>query len=118
MRVLIVDDHEDTAELFSMALRERGHAVTTVSTVADAIDAYDGGCCEVVVCDLRLPDGDGWQLMQTLSKRHKMAGIALSGLGYAADIERSRAAGFSAHLTKPVDLDTFVTAVESLAPCA
>ena len=118
MRILIVDDHEDTAELFGMALRERGHEVTVCSTVADAINAYDDGCCEVVVCDLRLPDGDGWQLMQTLSKRHKMTGIALSGLGYAADIERSRAAGFAAHLTKPVDLDTFVNTVESLSPCA
>lgn len=118
MRILIVDDHQDSAELFGMALQERGHEVTVVSTVAEAISAYDDGCCEVVVCDLRLPDGDGWELMRTLSTRHKMAGIALSGLGYAADIERSRAAGFAKHLTKPVDIDTLVQAVESLAPCA
>lgn len=118
MRILIVDDHEDTAELFAMTLRDRGHDVTVVSTVADAIRVVSDGCCEVVVCDLRLPDGNGWDLMRTLASEHKMTGIALSGLGYAADIERSRAAGFARHLTKPVDLETLIHAVESLSPCA
>lgn len=118
MRILVVDDHLDSADLFAYALRGRGHDVTSVGTVAEALEAYDAGCCEVVVCDLRLPDGDGWDLMRELSRRHKMTGIALSGLGQAKDIQRSLSVGFAAHLTKPVDLETLIRTVESLKPCA
>ena len=118
MRILMVDDHADGGEMFAYALRLRGHDVTLVDCCTRAIAAFEGGCCEVIVSDLRLPDGDGWTLMRTLSSRHKVVGIALSGLGYADDIERSRQAGFVQHFTKPVDIDTLVDAVESLQPCA
>jgi CheY-like chemotaxis protein len=118
MKILIVDDHADSAEVLAFALRFHGHEVTLATGVAEAIARYDGGCCEMMVCDLRLPDGDGWDLMRTLSSRHKLTGIAVSGLGYAADIERSRQAGFAAHLTKPLDIDTLVHTIESLRPCA
>lgn len=55
---------------------------------------------DLVVSDIGLPDGDGWQLLQELQQqRSSLRGIAMSGFGMTADIQRSRDAGFSAHLT-------------------
>jgi CheY-like chemotaxis protein len=118
MRILVVDDHEDCCELCAMAFRVRGHDVCLAGSVAEAVERYVDPWYDVVVCDIRLPDGDGWSLMRTLAAHHKTTAVAVSGLGYAADIERSRQAGFVTHLTKPIDLDRLVETVESLQPCA
>jgi CheY-like chemotaxis protein len=109
--LLLVEDHDDTAEALAVLLHDSGFRVTRASSVADALAAAfqahtddDQESFHLVLSDLGLPDGDGCDLMRVLSKRHGLKGIALSGYGMDEDIKRALAAGFARHLTKPVDL--------------
>ena len=65
--------------------------------------------------DIALPDGSGLELMRDLHNERPRRAIALSGYGGSDDIERSLQAGFSEHLTKPVELERLVEAVRRLA---
>jgi CheY-like chemotaxis protein len=76
---------------------------------AAAKDKFD-----VVISDLGLPDGTGIELMSHLRERHGLRGIALSGYGMEKDTERTREAGFIAHLIKPVDFDQLRRLLEKL----
>ncbi len=68
-----------------------------------------------MLSDLDLPDGTGFDLMQDLSRRYGMPGIALSGFGMDDDLRRSADAGFARHLTKPINLDVLETVIAELA---
>ena len=105
LRILLVEDHADTAEAMADLLRLSEHQVTIAGSVGEALAAADGngGGFDVVLSDLGLPDGSGQELMRELARRHGLKGIALSGYGMEEDIQRSREAGFAYHLTKPVD---------------
>lgn len=74
------------------------------------------GNMDLIVCDIGLPDGDGWQLMEIVRARHGVAGIAMSGFGSPSDLRRSTAAGFAIHLVKPFDPDELYTAIGNLMP--
>jgi CheY-like chemotaxis protein len=82
--------------------------------VAGGITAAEGAEFDLLLSDLGLPDGSGIDLMQHLKARAALRGIALSGFGTEADIQRSREAGFEEHLTKPVDVGRLRAAVERL----
>jgi CheY-like chemotaxis protein len=73
--------------------------------VASALAAATSAPFDLVISDLGLPDGTGFELMRELRDRHGLSGIALSGYGMEEDVRRSREAGFRGHLTKPVDLE-------------
>jgi signal transduction histidine kinase len=111
-RILLVEDHADTAALMQRLLRLRGYNVHAVHTVADALRAASAGGVSIVISDIGLPDGSGLDLMGQLAARTKVRGIALSGYGMEEDVERSRAAGFSEHLTKPVNLSELEAAID------
>lgn len=107
LRILLVEDHADTAEAMADLLRLSGHQVTVAGSVGEALAAAEaagnGGGFDLVVSDLGLPDGSGQDLMRELVRRHGLKGIALSGYGMEDDVQRSHEAGFARHLTKPVD---------------
>lgn len=67
------------------------------------------------ISDLGLPDGSGYDLMRQVRQRHPLKGIALSGYGMEENIAKSREAGFAAHLTKPVDFQRLVAAIQQVA---
>jgi CheY-like chemotaxis protein len=106
-RILLIEDHADTAVVLSRMLGRAGYDVMHAASVAEsqAIAAREmrGAGITLVVSDLGLPDGSGVDLMRELADRYDLVGIALSGFGMESDRERSKAAGFSRHLTKPVD---------------
>ncbi len=107
MRLLVVEDHCDTAAMLTRLLVRRGYEVRSASSVSEAVELATAGYdFDVLVSDIGLPDGTGVDLIQRLNSlegsRH-FRGIALSGYGMQEDLERSSAAGFSYHLTKPVD---------------
>ena len=114
--VLIVEDHEDTAELLALMLESHGYHVERASTVAEA-RALASRDWNILVCDLGLPDGSGLDIVRALSaeRRKDVRAIALSGYGSPEDRRRSREAGFVEHLTKPVDAVTLVEAIEAVA---
>jgi PAS domain S-box-containing protein len=113
LRLLLVEDHADTAEAMADLLRDFGFQVTVAGSVTAALAAAEGaqGGIDLVVSDLGLPDGSGLDLMRTLSSRYGLRGIALSGYGMEEDIRHSREAGFERHLTKPVSPQTLVEAL-------
>ena len=105
MRVLLVEDHEPTRAALSQLLQRRGHWVTPADSVAVARRRATEATFDVLISDLGLPDGDGTVLMRELRQQYGMMGVALTGYGMSQDIERTTAAGFEAHLTKPVRMD-------------
>jgi PAS domain S-box-containing protein len=111
MRLLLVEDHHDTARTISGLLRSAGFAVTTATDVATASAAANGGPFDVLVSDLGLPDGDGYEIMRRIRAIRSMPGIAMSGYGMNEDRRRSREAGFSEHLVKPIDLPQLIAAI-------
>ena len=102
LRLLVVEDHVDSAELLAELLESRGHIVRVATTASDAIVAAGEQTFDVVVSDVGLPDASGYELMAALRDRYHIKGIALSGT--AVDTQRGQAAGFSAQLSKPVTL--------------
>jgi len=118
LRILLVEDHTDTAEAMADLLRLSEHQVTIASSVGEALaaaeDAGNGGGFDLVLSDLGLPDGSGQELMRELARRHGLKGIALSGYGMEDDVQRSREAGFAHHLTKPVDRQALETTIRQV----
>jgi CheY-like chemotaxis protein len=112
--ILLVDDHADTLRTIALLLRRSGYQVETAQSVGEAEPLLDRG--KVLISDIGLPDGNGWDLMARFKAQGGGPGIAISGFGQADDLERSRAAGFSQHLVKPIDFDALRSALESLEP--
>jgi signal transduction histidine kinase len=102
-RLLVVEDHEDTRRVLSRALRRKGYGVATAGTVETACEQFVGSPADLVICDIGLPDGSGWDLMEKLRPHGPVRAIAVSGYGMNHDVEKSREVGFLGHLTKPID---------------
>jgi CheY-like chemotaxis protein len=101
-RILLVEDHKPTAIVLAHLLTQRNYSVVSAGGVAEARAAASLENFELLITDIGLLDGNGYELMSELNGRPGLAGIALTGYGMEADVSRSRAAGFVAHLTKPV----------------
>ncbi|MHA3773249.1 ATP-binding protein [Verrucomicrobiota bacterium sgz303538] len=114
LRLLLVEDHEPTLRVLSRLLEREGHQLTTVNTVTDALAAASSVGFDFVISDVGLPDGTGVELMSALRERHGLTGIALSGYGMEEDVARTRAAGFVAHLIKPVDFHQLRRALQDV----
>lgn len=115
LRILLVEDHHDTATIIQRLLRRRGHEVSHADSLRAARDVMGGDCVfDLLISDLGLPDGSGLDLMREASADPKVLGIALSGYGMDDDLDRSREAGFQLHLTKPVQLEELEAAIQTL----
>lgn len=115
MRILLVEDHEDTNRSLTNLLRRRGYAVQSANSVQSALDLAATEQFDVLVSDIGLPDGSGIDLMQTLHATHPLIGIALTGFGMEDDIQRSQKVGFEHHLVKPVDLNRLDALIQTAA---
>jgi two-component system CheB/CheR fusion protein len=112
LRILLVEDHGDTARVMRRLLCAQGHQVHNAADVAMALKLVDEHPFDLLLSDLGLPDGSGLDLMRTLRQRGQtLPGIALSGYGQEQDIQQSHDAGFAAHLVKPVDLPRLKEAI-------
>lgn len=105
MRILLVEDHEDSNRSLTNLLRRRGYHVQSALNFQSAVDLSATEEFDVLISDLALPDGSGIDLMQTLRSERPVLGIALTGFGMENDIRRSQEAGFKHHLVKPIDLN-------------
>jgi signal transduction histidine kinase len=104
VRILLVEDNEDTRRLMGRLLRMFGHHVEAADCVASALDLARKESFDLLVSDIGLPDGTGWELMVKLGEHRPAKAIALSGFGMEDDLRRSREAGYLEHLTKPINL--------------
>ena len=108
LRVLVVDDNEDAAELLSTVLRMKGHEVVVAHNGPAALLARVTFAADVALLDIGLPVMDGYELAGHLRSRYPSSPlriIAITGYGEEKDRIRSKAAGFDEHLVKPVDLE-------------
>ena len=112
LKILLVDDHQDTCAALEKLLVRRGHLVAATHNVRSAVEAAARNTFDLLISDIALPDGSGIDLMMQLRAISKIPGIAISGFGNNGDIERSLRAGFSEHLTKPIKLENLEAAIE------
>jgi two-component system CheB/CheR fusion protein len=107
LRVLIVEDYEDARESLALLMELRGHVCACAPDGAAAVRAASLFLPDVVLMDVGLPGGiDGYEAARRMRALPGLAGavfVATTGYGRDADVHRSRAQGFAAHLTKPFD---------------
>jgi PAS domain S-box-containing protein len=103
IRVLVVDDHQDTLRVLARLLAMLGYQLATAASVTAALNYVASNELDVLVTDIGLPDGSGLDLVREVKKIRNVPAIAVSGLGSATDIQNSRDAGMFAHLTKPLN---------------
>lgn len=106
LKVFLVEDNSDTRLMLAQVLETDGYEVRTAGTMHAALQDFliFGG--EVLLTDLGLPDGDGWELLRQLQRAGSSPfAIAMSGFGTLSDIAASKLAGFRHHLVKPFELN-------------
>ncbi len=113
-KILLVEDHADTAVALSRLLSSRNYQVRTENTVASALAAVRSEKFDILLCDLGLPDGTGLDFVAAARKLSNAPAIALTGFGMQQDIERAIQAGFAAHMTKPLNLQKLETEIRRL----
>lgn len=114
LRIFVVENHEDTRILLCILLEQMGHTVKTAASMNEALREIPRSNCDVLISDIGLPDGDGWELMRRLERRPRYA-IAMSGLGMNGDRARSREVGFRHHLVKPTGPEHLAEILEGAA---
>ena len=112
IRILVVEDDLDTARALYLLLTRAGHTVKTASTASAAISAGLSEHFDLLLCDFGLPDGTGADVLRKITSERPIKGVAVSGFGMDTDIQKSLEAGFSEHLTKPVDFETLHIAIK------
>jgi signal transduction histidine kinase len=106
--ILVVEDYADAAQSLSDVLSLKGHRVQVVTTGREGIARALETAPEFVLCDIGLPDVDGYEVARTLRADPRLRStvlVALSGYAQAEDRKRAAQAGFDAHLPKPAPLD-------------
>lgn len=114
LRILVVEDHEDTRASLVRLLARFGHQAAGVGSAADALDLADKRSFDIVISDLGLPDQSGNELMLELQSRFGLKGIAVSGYGMEEDVARSQRSGFSQHMTKPIQFERLRQIIEQV----
>lgn len=114
LHILVVDDHEDTAEVLRRLLRVAGHSAKTANSAAAALALAANEKFDLLISDIGLPDASGLDLMRQLHQQYGLSGIALSGYGRDEDLGASKEAGFVEHLTKPVGMSQLQKALQSI----
>lgn len=112
LRILLVDDHQDTCVALERLLVRRGHLVAAAHNVHSAMEAAARNSFDLLISDIALPDGSGTELMSYLHAMSRIPGIAISGFGMNGDVQKSLEAGFIEHLVKPVKMEHLEAAID------
>jgi CheY-like chemotaxis protein len=116
--ILLVEDNSDARETLRLLLELEGHRVAAAETGEGAIELALAKTFTVALIDIGLPDVDGYQVARRIRSsgtRDQMLLIALTGYGQPEDVRRALAAGFDAHVVKPVDPDTLAKTLADLS---
>lgn len=118
LRILLIDDQKDVAELTSMDLQALGHNVLTATDGQSGLETAIREVPDVIISDLKMPRMDGYELIQNLRAISSLASIpviALTGFGMKKDVEAALAAGYDACLNKPVEVSALSAVIQKLA---
>ena len=116
MRILMIEDNESNAYLARFLLERRGHEVVVATTGAEGVALAHGSRFDLILLDLRLPDGDGCDFVPSLDPAAPDATpvVAVSAHALAADRARAIEVGCRAFIEKPIDVTTFADRIEEL----
>ena len=119
IHILLVEDDDDSRKLLGTMLKQHGAEVTSASSSADAFRLLSERIPDVIVSDIGMPEEDGYELIRRIralpvGKGNHIPAIALTGYATRKDRARSLAAGYHAHLAKPVEQRDLVAAIASL----
>lgn len=120
-KILIVEDNPDNMKLFAAVLTIRGHAVIGLPGGEALLATMRAEAPQLVLLDIQLPGEDGFQLLEKLRASLGPAlppVVALTAHAMSGDREKALAAGFTGYLTKPIDVATFASTVETFIPAA
>ena len=118
LRLIVVEDHANSAEGLKRFLNAIGYQVFIATDMRSALTLATAVEFDVLLSDLALPDGDGWELMKRLSAERRIRAIAFSGHNSAADLQRSAEAGFLEHIPKPLCPERLCAAIDRAAAAA
>jgi signal transduction histidine kinase len=113
-RVLLVDDHYDTCIGMKRMLERRGYEIAVAHSAEQAVEKVRTENFDLLISDIGLPDRSGYELMREVRLNKDLPGIALSGFGSEQDVNQAREAGFSEHLTKPINFERLEKTIQNL----
>ena len=116
LSILVIEDNADTRDVLKLMLEVEGASVETAENGEQGLRAAERLRPDIVLCDIGLPDIDGFEVARRVRARGELAGvrlIALTGYGRAEDMREALTAGFEAHLTKPVNLEQLMALLVS-----
>jgi CheY-like chemotaxis protein len=117
LKVLIVEDSQDTLLLMSKIFEREGAHVATASSAAEALERAAAECPSLVISDIGMPETDGYELLKKLRVIPGMSevpAIAISGYASEEDRERALAVGYLALVPKPVDIDALFSLIQEI----
>jgi PAS domain S-box-containing protein len=120
LRILVVEDQPDTRDLVTFALSKYGAEITTCGSAEEAFNLVRKWKPNVVVSDIGLPKEDGYELMKKVralkaAEGGRVPALALTGYASSADEAKALAAGYQAHMAKPVELEELVRTIAALS---
>jgi PAS domain S-box-containing protein len=110
-RILVVDDTTDSLDLLRILLTNKGAIIETAVNGEEGLRAAESSDFDLILSDISMPGMDGYEFLRALRRKPRHAttpAIALTGFGRTEDVEKARQAGFTTHLTKPLDFGTLV----------
>jgi CheY-like chemotaxis protein len=113
LRILLVEDHEDTAEVTARLLKGCGHIVLVANSYAMAMQESAAGF-DLLLTDIGLPDRSGIEVFRDLRRHATFRSIALTAYGMPAEVQQCLDAGFDAHLLKPIDFGKLEAVIDQL----
>jgi DNA-binding response OmpR family regulator len=118
LRIFIVENHADTLKWLAIYLEQMGHTVLSARTMTQALSDFPKARCDVLISDIGLPDGDGWEFLRRVRENsafEHIYAIAMSGFGMNSDRVKSAAVGYRQHLLKPFVPDELDAMLEEAA---
>ncbi len=118
LRIFIVENHADTLLYLRRYLEQLGNTVHVAPDMSSALALLPTLEVDLLISDIGLPDGDGWELMRRLGSERGFLAVAMSGCGANADQAKSRSVGYRHHLIKPFlpdELDPILAEARALA---
>jgi signal transduction histidine kinase len=114
LRVLLVDDDRDSVDLFARVITERGAELRTATSAPEAMTIFEAWHPDVLVSDIEMPGEDGYALIRRVRERSNVPAVAVTAYGRVEDRVRLLAAGYTMHVTKPVEPAELVAVLASV----
>jgi CheY-like chemotaxis protein len=115
LRILVVEDHADTLRVLARLLDHFGHQISVADSRHSALQFLQSKAFDVVLSDIALPDGSGYEVVSQAKQKQAVKAVALTGFNGEEDIRRGKEAGFDFHLSKPVDFNELRTVLNQVS---